>query len=109
MRPTLRKAVQAWFQRKMNLSMENIFKSVNLKAHWSATLDDGAKRALYFYLKDMPRLALIYFCRRYHFWYWSEAQRAWNVWNASAAVVALLRYTFWHDPGFVQEFPVEPK
>lgn len=73
-----------------------------LEYHWRASLDQGAIRTLYFYMKDLPYAAFIYFAFRYYIWYWNEHDLAWTDRNPSAAVVAGLRFTYWMDSEFIQ-------
>ena len=101
--------IHYWFDEKMKKLMKRYVFMIsdevfNLERHWQHTLDFGAKRTFYYYMQGMAHTALVYVCYRYLLWYWDETLGKWKDRNPSAALVALLRYTFWEDSEFIEEF-----
>lgn len=102
-------AARAWFIIKLKaLSNKYLFmrseEAASVEQHWRASLDSGAIRTLFLYMSGLPHEALVYFAYQYFIWHWNEEQEAWAVRNPSAAVVAALRYTYWCDREFIEEY-----
>ena len=77
-----------------------------VKELWIRSLDDGAVRTLWCYMHRLPFLAFTYVAWKYHNKYASDKWLVWNVNNPSAALVSLLRYTFYEDGSFMRMYRV---
>jgi hypothetical protein len=94
-----------WFEKMMaRLSGLDDEAKTRLQVHWSCKLDDGAKRTLYRYMDSLHGKvcfkALLYIAERYTCWFFNESSSRWEVVNPSAALVWILRWTFWYDHSF---------
>jgi hypothetical protein len=69
-------------------------------------LDDGAIRTLWCYMRELSLVAFTYVAWKYFSKYAGERYLDWNVNNPSAALVSLLRYTFYEDESFMRMFKV---
>ena len=73
---------------------------------WNRSVDFGAIRTMWCYMKDLPLLAFTYVAWRYFEKYSSGQWMVWNVNNPSAALVSLLRHIFWEDEHFMRRYRV---
>ena len=104
--------IATWFSKKLkDLEKKYAYmdygEMISLQQLWKRSLDDGAIRAMYYYLQDLSPAAFEYICFRYYIWYYNEKLKTWTHRNASAAIVHILRYTYWEDDGFMREFVTE--
>lgn len=94
-----------WFALKIE-SYKTLYEPMiygeDLASYWRKVLDVGARRTIYSYLKDMPNCAFVYVAMSFQMWYFDEIAHVWTCRNPSAALVALLRHTFYHDEFFSQ-------
>lgn len=102
----------AWCKAKLKLLNSSLSpfvteEAVALHQHWHQSLDDGALRCLYWYLKDLPNDAFFFIAYRFYIWYFDEDKQEWLDRNASACLVVTLRYTFFYDREFICEWLVE--
>ena len=94
-----------WFVIMMTkLSRHDDEAKKRLAEHWSCDVDDGAQRTLYLYVDwlcgKVHYKALLYIAERYTSWFFNESSSCWEVVNPSAALVWILRWTFWYDHSF---------
>ena len=109
----MRDLCEQWFDIEMRkLKRLNNEATTRLVEYWSLKLDKGARRTLYLYMdssvysKDW-RDALAYIAERYTCWFFNESSSQWKVYNPSAALVWMLRWTFWYDRCFSSAFEIE--
>ena len=98
----------AWFNSRMKMLEDdgiNPEYGRKLALHWRRSLDDGAKRTLYHYMSDFDKVAFHYVAYRYCYWLYDETSGQWDVTNPSAALVWILRWTYWNDPEFWRVVP----
>ena len=100
----MRPLFEQWFCYMMQRLDKLDEAKMRLASHWRLKLDDQAKKTLHSYLQHLCYKAFLYIAERYCCWFLVESSNQWNVKNPSAAVVWMLRCTFWYDEYFGSTF-----
>ena len=103
----MRPLYQQWFSAMLARLQNHDDKAKNrLAEHWGCKLDEKAKQMLYRFV-DYHKVCytgFLYIAERYICWFFNESSSQWEVYNPSAALVWMLRWTFWYDHDFYSEF-----
>ena len=104
----MRPLYEQWFQIEMRKLCSLDEANTRLAEYWRVKLDEGARRTLYLYMESVYgkdwRDALVYIAERYTCWFLDKSSSQWKVYNPSAALVWMLRWTFWYDRHFTSAF-----
>jgi len=101
-----------WFHARMKKFEKDPFivfnhEASSLHQYWLQNLDHGAIRTMYYYLQDTDKSVFEFICLRFYFYFYNESDDLWTCRNPSAALVSVLRFTFYQDQEFINEYMIE--